>query len=191
MFFSVDRQSCYLVRADELYAEVTNDPGAKAPAQGLFIGCFVDSATGIISFTCEGKETRQRFRMEPGTKLFPAIFVKATSKDALQFELGRTSTTLPLSSAVLLNSGKHATPQFPPRLKVQCLKPNQWSRVPNVELKIHALKLSEIRGWSLLCEDAISMIAIHIPEEDRCLDIYELVEHERLLRYIKSQSQLI
>ena len=77
-FFSVDRQSCYLVRADELYAEVTNDPGAKAPAQGLFIGCFVDSATGIISFTCEGKETRQRFRMEPGTKLFPAIFVKAT-----------------------------------------------------------------------------------------------------------------
>ena len=174
-YFSVDRQSCYLVRADELYAEVTNDPGAKAPAQGLFIGCFIDSATGIISFTCEGKETRQRFRMEPGTKLFPAIFVKATSKDALQFELGRTSTTLPLSSAVLLNSGKHATPQFPPRLKVQTLKPNQWSRVPNVELKIHALKLSEIRGWSLLCEDAISMIAIHIPEEDRCLDIYELI----------------
>ena len=53
------------------------------------------------------------------------------------------------------------------RLLVQCLKPNQWSRVPNVELKIHALKLSDIRGWSLLCEDALSMIALHIPEEDR------------------------
>ena len=25
-------------------------------------------------------------------KLFPAVFVKATSKDALQYELGRTST---------------------------------------------------------------------------------------------------
>jgi hypothetical protein len=75
----------------------------------------------------------------------------------IQFELGRTSTTLPLSSAVLLNSGKHSVPQFPPRLKVQCLKPNQWARVPNVDLKAHALKLSDIRGWSLLCEDSIQV----------------------------------
>ena len=114
-----------MIRADELYSEVSQDPSGKAPSQGLFIGCFVDTSTGIVSFTCEGKETKQRFRMEPGTKLFPAVFVKATSKDALQFELGRTSTTLPLSSAVLLNSGKHSVPQFPPRLKVQTLKANQ------------------------------------------------------------------
>jgi ryanodine receptor 2 len=92
---------------------------------------------------------------------------------------------LPLSSAVLLNSGKHSVPQFPPRLKVQCLKPNQWSRVPNVDLKAHALKLSDIRGWSLLCEDSISMLALHIPEEDRCIDIFELIEHEKLLRFAK------
>ncbi len=107
-----------MVRADELYAEVSNDPSGKTPSQGLFIGCFIDTSTGIISFTCEGKETKQKFRMEPGQKLFPAVFVKATSKDAMQFELGRTSTSLPLSSAVLLNSGKHSAPQFPPRLKV-------------------------------------------------------------------------
>ena len=49
--------------------------------------------------------------MEPGTKLFPAIFVEATSKDMLQFELGRTPTTLPLSAAVLQNSEKHLSPQ--------------------------------------------------------------------------------
>ncbi len=59
----------------------------------------------------------------------------------------------------------------------------QWSRVPNVDLKAHALKLSDIRGWSLLCEDSISMIALHIPEEDRCIDIFELIEHEKLLRF--------
>ena len=35
---SLERQSSYMVRADELYAEVTQDPSAKAPAQGLFIG---------------------------------------------------------------------------------------------------------------------------------------------------------
>jgi ryanodine receptor 2 len=49
--------------------------------------------------------------MEPGTKLFPAIFVEATSKDIMQIELGRTSTTLPLSAAVLQNSEKHVNPQ--------------------------------------------------------------------------------
>ena len=80
----MDRQSSYMIRADELYSEVSQDPSGKAPSQGLFIGCFVDTSTGIVSFTCEGKETKQRFRMEPGTKLFPAVFVKATSKDALQ-----------------------------------------------------------------------------------------------------------
>lgn len=67
--------------------------------------------------------------MEPGTKLFPAIFVEATSKEILQIELGRTNTTLPLSAAVLQNSERHVVPQFPPRLKVQCLKPHQWARV--------------------------------------------------------------
>lgn len=67
--------------------------------------------------------------MEPETKLFPAIFVEATSKEILQIELGRSATSLPLSAAVLPTSDKHVTPQFPPRLKVQCLKPHQWARV--------------------------------------------------------------
>lgn len=49
--------------------------------------------------------------MEPSSKLFPAIFVEATSKEILQIELGRTSTTLPLSAAVLQNSDRHVTPQ--------------------------------------------------------------------------------
>ena len=78
--------------------------------------------------------------------------------------------SLPLSSAVLLNSGKHGVPQFPPRLKVQRLKPNQWARAPNRDQQLHALKLSDIRGWSMLCEDTVPMIALHIPEEDRCVE---------------------
>lgn len=172
-----------MVRADELYNEVTQDASGKGASQGMFIGCFLDAATGIITFTCEGKATSHRFRMEPETKLFPAIFVEATSKEILQIELGRTPTTLPLSAAVLQNSARHVIPQFPPRLKVQCLKPHQWARVPNQGLQVHALKLSDIRGWSMLCEDAISMIALHIPEEDRCIDILELIEMERLLSF--------
>ncbi|KAI5742923.1 hypothetical protein M8J77_012710 [Diaphorina citri] len=180
---SVDRQSCYMVRTDELYNQVSNDASGKSASQGMFIGCFLDTATGMMTFTCEGKETSYRFMMEPDTKLFPAIFVEATSKEILQIELGRTSTTLPLSAAVLQNSERHVIPQFPPRLKVQCLKPHQWARVPNTSLEVHALKLSDIRGWSMLCEDPISMLALHIPEEDRCIDILELIEMEKLLSF--------
>ncbi|PSN30490.1 Ryanodine receptor [Blattella germanica] len=99
--------------------------------------------------------------LEPETKVFPAIFVEATSKDVMQIELGRTSTTLPLSAAVLQNSERHVIPQFPPRLKVQCLKPHQWARVPNQYLQVHALKLSDIRGWSMLCEDPVSIFHKH------------------------------
>lgn len=172
-----------MVRADELYNEVTQDATGKSASQGMFIGCFADAATGMISFTCEGKETSHKFKMEPETKLFPAIFVEATSKEILQIELGRTSTTLPLSAAVLQNSERHVIPQFPPRLKVQCLKPHQWARVPNQSLQVHALKLSDIRGWSMLCEDPISMLALHIPEEDRCIDILELIEMDKLLSF--------
>ncbi|KAL3284793.1 hypothetical protein HHI36_018934 [Cryptolaemus montrouzieri] len=183
MIDGVHRQSCYMVRADELYNEVSQDASGKGASQGMFIGCFLDVATGVIVFTCEGKPTSHVFRMEPDTKLFPAIFVEATSKEVLQIELGRTPTTLPLSAAVLQNSGRHVTPQFPPRLKVQCLKPHQWARVPNQSLQVHALKLSDIRGWSMLCEDAISMLALHIPEEDRCIDILELIEMDKLLSF--------
>lgn len=179
----LNRQSCYMVRADELFNEVSQDASGKGASQGMFVGCFVDTATGTIRFTCEGKETSHKWQMETDTKLFPAIFVEATSKDVLQIELGRTSTTLPLSAAVLPTSDKHVNPQFPPRLKVQCLKPYQWARVPNQSLQVHALKLSDIRGWSMLCEDPVSMLALHIPEEDRCIDILELIEMDKLLSF--------
>nr|AXA98483.1 Ryanodine receptor [Sesamia inferens] len=180
---NVNRQSCYMVRADELYNEVMAEATAKGASQGMFIGCSVDTSTGTVSFTCEGKDTSIKFKMEPETKLFPAIFVEATSKEILQIELGRSTTSLPLSAAVLPTSDKHVIPQFPPRLKVQCLSPHQWARVPNQSLQVHALKLSDIRGWSMLCEDAVSMLALHIPEEDRCIDILELIETDKLLSF--------
>jgi len=52
-----------MLRADELYNEVTQDVASKGAAQGMFIGCFVDTATGWITFTCEGKETKHRFKV--------------------------------------------------------------------------------------------------------------------------------
>ncbi|XP_069958037.1 ryanodine receptor isoform X5 [Cherax quadricarinatus] len=180
---AVERHSCYMFRADELHAEVSSDTGGKSASQGMFIGCFIDTSTGFITLQCDGKDTRHKYRMEPGTKLFPGVFLEPTSKEVLQIELGRTPNTLPLSAAVLQNSDKHVVPQMPPRLKVQILKPFQWSRVPNTSLKIHALKLSDIRGWSMLAEDPVPMLALHIPEEDRCIDILELIEYDKLLSF--------
>ncbi|CAG0896856.1 unnamed protein product, partial [Cyprideis torosa] len=179
-----ERQNCWMVSAGELHQEVTQgDPNAPSASQGMFIGCTLDTATGYISFSCDGKPTRYRFRLQPGGKYFPAVFLEATSKEMLQVELGRTPDTLPISAAILQNSEKHAQPQFPPRLKIQVLRPFAWARVPNVSLKVHTLKLSDLRGWSLLCEDPVPMLALHIPEENRCIDILELIENEKLLSF--------
>jgi hypothetical protein len=52
-----------MVRADELYNEVTHDASGKGASQGMFVGCFVDTATGWITYTCEGKETSHRFKV--------------------------------------------------------------------------------------------------------------------------------
>lgn len=53
-----------MVRADELYNEVMAEAtGAKGASQGMFIGCSVDTSTGSVAFTCEGKETSFNYRV--------------------------------------------------------------------------------------------------------------------------------
>lgn len=52
-----------MVRADELYNQVTQDASGKGASQGMFIGCFLDAATGIITFTCDGKLTSHKFKV--------------------------------------------------------------------------------------------------------------------------------
>lgn len=56
-------------------------------------------------------------------------------------------------------------------------------------MRLHALKLSDLRGWSTLSEDPVSMLALHIPEEDRCIDILELIEMERMLRFVNKRTK--
>lgn len=82
----------------------------------------------------------------------------------------------------MFRGGKHVIPQCPRRLDVQILQPFHWSRVPNAGTKVHTLKLSDIRGWSMLCEESLAVMVIHIPEENRSLNILELIEHPELLK---------
>lgn len=52
-----------MVRADELYNQVTQDASGKGASQGMFIGCCLDTATGYVSFSCEGKETNYKYKV--------------------------------------------------------------------------------------------------------------------------------
>jgi hypothetical protein len=127
---------------------------SKRISNGILIGCIADLSSGLLSFTINGKEVSQRFQLEQGTKLYPAVFIEPTTKEILQFELGRVKNCLPLSAALFPVLGKQVMPKCPPRLKLQFLNRIRWSRVPNNHLKVHTLKMNNILGWSLLCEES-------------------------------------
>lgn len=152
---SLVRKECFILSAAELNQNFLDSDisSSKKITTSLLLGCTVDLSTGVLAFTVNGKESPHKFQVEPGTKLYPAVFVEPTTKEILQFELGRVRNCLPLSAALFPSLGKHVAPKLPPRLKLQFLKPLRWSRVPNVNLKVHCLKMNNILGWSLLCEE--------------------------------------
>ncbi|XP_064623398.1 ryanodine receptor-like isoform X6 [Lineus longissimus] len=182
---SVGLKNCYMVSAGTLQQRYggQDDSATKRQASGVVIGCVVDTANGQLSFTFNGREVANKFHVDPGTKLYPAVFCEPTSKEMFQFELGRRRNALPLSACLFRSSKKDVNPQCPPRLDIQIMKQAQWSRVPDMSLSVHTLKMSDIRGWSMLCENPVSFMALHIPEEDKCLDIRELSEHTELLNF--------
>ncbi|MGH0129295.1 UNVERIFIED_CONTAM: hypothetical protein FKN15_004774 [Acipenser sinensis] len=82
-------------------------------------------------------------------------------------------------------NGKEMSPyyQCPPRLHVQFLTPVLWSRVPNHFLKVETSRVSERHGWLVQCSEALQFMCLHIPEENRSVDILELTEQEDLLKF--------
>uniref|UniRef100_A0A3Q1EA25 Ryanodine receptor 2 n=1 Tax=Acanthochromis polyacanthus TaxID=80966 RepID=A0A3Q1EA25_9TELE len=152
---SIKRSNCYMVWAGE-----SSSPGQGRNNNGLEIGCLVDTTNGLLTFTANGKELGTYYQVEPSTKLFPAVFAKATSPNVFQFELGRIKNVMPLSAGLFKSERKNPVPQCPPRLHVQFLTPVLWSRVPN-----HFLKVL----WSS-CSDS-------------SVDILELSEQTDLLKF--------
>ena len=163
---SLLRKECYVVSAAELISNSMqpDTQSSKKISNSILLGCLIDLSTGYLTFTVNGKETVHKFQVEPGTRLYPAVFVEPTTKEILQIELGRVRNCLPLSAALFPSLGKHIEPRLPPRLRIQYLKPIRWSRVPNTNLKVHCLKMNNILGWSLLCEETgkIYLINSHI-----------------------------
>ncbi|XP_047673437.1 ryanodine receptor 2 isoform X2 [Tachysurus fulvidraco] len=177
---SIKRSNCYMVWAGE-----SNNPGQGRNNNGLEIGCMVDTASGLLTFTANGKELSTYYQVEPSTKLFPAVFAQATSPNVFQFELGRikVQNVMPLSAGLFKSERKNAVSQCPPRMHVQFLTPVLWSRVPNQFLRSEVTRVNERHGWMVQCTEPLQFMALHIPEENRSVDILELTEQRELLQF--------
>lgn len=118
---------------------------------------------------------------------------------------------MPISAAMFRSERKNPVPQCPPRLDVQMLTPVIWSRMPNHFLAPETGRVSERMGWIVQCQETLTMMALHIPEENRsellhsafmsiyyflfifnqmnpfassrCIDILELSERMDLLKF--------
>ncbi|KAM4729154.1 ryanodine receptor 2-like [Anableps anableps] len=175
---SVKRCNCFMVCA----GEATGLSQSRRSA-GLEIGCLIDSATGLLTFTSNGVEMSTFFQLEAGTKLFPAVFVKPTTRNMFQFELESIKNAMPLSSGLLRSQRRNPSPQCPPRFQVQYLKPVTWTRVPDSGLKVFVDWPDEHHGWRVQCCDPQQVMTLQIPDENRCVDILELSELDDLLTF--------
>uniref|UniRef100_A0A3Q3MUI7 Ryanodine receptor 2b (cardiac) n=1 Tax=Mastacembelus armatus TaxID=205130 RepID=A0A3Q3MUI7_9TELE len=175
---SVKRCNCYMVCA----GEATGLSQSRRSA-GLEIGCLIDTATGLLTFTSSGVEMASFYQVEAGTKLFPAVFVKPTTSNMFQFELGRIKNVMPLSAGLLRSQRESATPQCPQRFQVQHLSPVSWARLPDHTLQVLVDRLDERHGWRVQCCEPLQVMALQIPDENRCIDILELSELHDLLTF--------
>ncbi|XP_028459753.1 LOW QUALITY PROTEIN: ryanodine receptor 2 [Perca flavescens] len=175
---SVKRCDCYMVCA----GEATGLSQSRRSA-GLEIGCLIDTATGLLTFTSSGVEMANFYQVEASTKLFPAVFVKPTTSNMFQFELGNIKKVMPLSTGLLRSQRRNATPQCPPRFQVQHLKPVSWTRVPGRALKVMVDQPDERHGWRVQCYEPLQVLTLQIPDENRSVDILELSELDDLLTF--------
>ncbi|XP_072515634.1 ryanodine receptor 1 [Salminus brasiliensis] len=176
---SMKRSNCYMVWGGEF----SSSQQTRISQEDFVIGCLVDLDTGLMTYTANGKEVNTFYQVEPNTKLFPAVFCLPSSQNMLQVELGKLKNIMPISAAMFRSDRKNPVPQCPPRLDVQMLTPVIWSRMPNHFLSPETGRVSERLGWMVHCTEPLIMMALHIPEENRCIDILELSERMDLLKF--------
>ncbi|XP_061645502.1 ryanodine receptor 2-like isoform X2 [Phyllopteryx taeniolatus] len=175
---SVKRSNCYMVCA----GEATGLSRSRRSA-GLEIGCLIDTASGLLTFTSSGVEMTTFYQVEASTKLFPAVFVKPTTSNMFQFELGSIKNVMPLSAGLLRSLRTTSTPHCPPRFQVQHLTPVSWTRVPDRSLKVMVDHPDARHGWRVQCLEPLQVMTLQIPDESRCVDILELSELDDILTF--------
>uniref|UniRef100_A0A8C7IRK1 Ryanodine receptor 1 n=1 Tax=Oncorhynchus kisutch TaxID=8019 RepID=A0A8C7IRK1_ONCKI len=161
---SMKHSNCYMVWGGDFG---NSSQQARFSQEDTVVGCLVDLATGLMTFTANGKEINTFYQVEPNTKLFPAVFVQPSSQNMVQLELGKLKNIMPISAAMFRSERKNPVPQCPPRLDIQMLTPVIWSRMPNHFLDPEVGRVSERLGWMVECTEPLTMMALHIPEENR------------------------
>ncbi|XP_047191096.1 ryanodine receptor 2-like isoform X3 [Scophthalmus maximus] len=175
---SVKRCDCYMVCAGE-----ATGLSLSRRSAGLEIGCLIDTATGLLTFTSSGVEMTTFYQVEASTKLFPAVFVKPTTSNMFQLELGCVKNVMPLSAGLLRSQRSNTTPQCLPRFQAQHLSPVSWTRVPDHALHVSVERPDEQHGWTVQCSEPLRVLTLQIPDENRCVDILELSELDDLLTF--------
>ncbi|KAK7901892.1 hypothetical protein WMY93_018661 [Mugilogobius chulae] len=165
IFASAKRSNCYMVCAGE-----ATGLSQSRRSTALEIGCLVDTSTGLLTFTSKAS-----------IKLFPAVFVKPTTNNMFQFELGNIKNVMPLSAGLFRSLRRDTTPQCPDRLQVQQLCQVSWMRVPDNALKAFVEQTENGHGWAVQSTEPCQIMSLQIPDENRCIDILELSEHDDLL----------
>ncbi|CAB1333031.1 unnamed protein product [Coregonus sp. 'balchen'] len=158
---SMKRSNCYMVWGGEF----SSSQQTRVSQEDFVIGCLIDLDTGLMTFTANGKE------------------INTFYQNMLQVELGKLKNIMPISAAMFRSERKNPVPQCPPRLDVQMLTPVIWSRMPNHFLSPETGRVNERHGWMVECREPLTMMALHIPEENRCIDVLELSEHMDLLKF--------
>nr|CAB3265843.1 ryanodine receptor 3 [Phallusia mammillata] len=183
---SIKRSNCYVIWCGDLHQHVANGQSNN----GLLVTCMVDIATGLLTFSVNGKDLRVFYQVEPGVMLYPAVFALPSAQSVFQYELGRSKNCMPLSAAVFECERKNVIPQCPPRLVVQSLARVTWTRMPTRLINAECRReLERSKGWTAELRttdanyDAYNMAVLHIPEENRCVDLLELSENNALLDF--------
>ncbi|KAM6360751.1 ryanodine receptor 1-like [Pluvialis apricaria] len=109
---SIKCSNCYMVEGGGEFGSTAQQ--AWVSHANLVIGCLVDLATSLMTFTANGKDINTFFQVEPNTKLFPAVFTLPTIQTVIQFELGKLKNIMPISAAMFSSERKNPEPQCPP-----------------------------------------------------------------------------
>nr|XP_018669433.1 ryanodine receptor 3 [Ciona intestinalis] len=193
---SVKRSNCFVLWGGDLHQQTSaTPPPANQSSPGILVTCIIDISTGLLTFTANGKNLNTFYQVEPNVRLYPAVFSFPTTHSVFQFELGRSKNCMPLSAAVLECERKNVIPQCPPRLVVQSLRKVTWTRMPS-KLPHPECRRESVRskGWTSELKpsntDAYNAAILHVPEENRCIDLLELTENEELLHFHEQTLKL-
>ncbi|EDV29875.1 uncharacterized protein TRIADDRAFT_52741 [Trichoplax adhaerens] len=185
-YWSDTTRECYMARVSDLIAERGKRKISSAVLGDILIDCYANVNTGKLDFAFNGSTCQfTHFDVEEGAKLYPAIYVRTPNNDKnlFQIEFRISKDCLPVcftSNSHKLSQKSDAT-HLIKRPVLQALKANTWCRMQTSSLVTVEKALRH--GYEIEREDPSYSVMINIPEENRCINLQELIEKEKLMYF--------